>query len=390
MSEDNEPGTASSGGHVRSLDGLRGLAAVIVLIRHTTNAVTMPLEQRRMLIEGPFSLLFNAPGAVQLFFVLSGYVLASSLNRNRNWIDWPQFYVKRIFRIYPPFIAAVCFAWFLGDLDDPIALGAIDGLTPWLARATHVSVTSSQLLKSLSFPGPAHGLLGVGWTLTIEMVFSLLLPLMFLFVRRVHWSALLALSLAILLYGSGTFLYSFHFCLGIIAFEERVRLGILVSRFPTALWTVVLGAGLFLFCAPALLGWTGQHLGILVVGYAPLNLLLVGSGCFFVLVAALFVPLVSRVLASRVAAYLGQISFSIYLLHGPILIFLGPLVVSAPSHWTNGIQLLALVAVSTLTLSALSYRFIERPAIWVGNEICARLARLVGTRSVRSELIDPS
>ena len=60
------------------MEGLRGVAATIVVVRHTTNAIAMPEGTRRALLEGPWAPLLDAQGAVALFFVLSGFVLAGS------------------------------------------------------------------------------------------------------------------------------------------------------------------------------------------------------------------------------------------------------------------------------------------------------------------------
>ena len=98
-------------GRVVALDGLRGIAAVIVIFGHTFNAIDLPMSVRLAIVQSPVALLLSSTGAVQLFFVLSGYVLASSLSRARGWTDVVQFLVKRVFRIHPPYVFALLFAW---------------------------------------------------------------------------------------------------------------------------------------------------------------------------------------------------------------------------------------------------------------------------------------
>jgi peptidoglycan/LPS O-acetylase OafA/YrhL len=119
-----DSGAAGCGaGYVAALDGLRGLAALVVFLRHTSNAIAIPVGARRALVEGPLAPLLNSQGAVQLFFVLSGFVLASSLSRSTHRVHWLRFYVKRFFRIYPPYVFAVLLAWGASQLWSPIALG---------------------------------------------------------------------------------------------------------------------------------------------------------------------------------------------------------------------------------------------------------------------------
>jgi peptidoglycan/LPS O-acetylase OafA/YrhL len=98
---------------IEGLDGLRGLASLVVVLRHTSNAIAMPWDLRRALIEGPLALLLNSQGAVQLFFVLSGYVLARSLERNSGWVAVVGFCAKRILRIHPPYVLTVLAYWIL-------------------------------------------------------------------------------------------------------------------------------------------------------------------------------------------------------------------------------------------------------------------------------------
>ena len=104
-------GRVRSGSHVAALDGLRGVAAAVVVLHHWFNALAMPREARRVLFEGVLAPFVNGQGAVVLFFVLSGTVLAASLARGRAPVDWPVFYAKRVFRIHPPYLFALLVAW---------------------------------------------------------------------------------------------------------------------------------------------------------------------------------------------------------------------------------------------------------------------------------------
>ena len=74
------------------LDGLRGIASLIVVFRHTSNAIAMPMELRRQILESPLAILLNAQGAVQLFFVLSGFVLTASIERAPGWRGLSAFF----------------------------------------------------------------------------------------------------------------------------------------------------------------------------------------------------------------------------------------------------------------------------------------------------------
>jgi peptidoglycan/LPS O-acetylase OafA/YrhL len=377
---------AGRAGHVAALDGLRGLAALVVVIRHSFNSVVMPHSVREVVLQSPLALFLNGQGAVQLFFVLSGYVLASSLSRSREWIDLGQYVVKRVFRIHPPYVFAVLFAWTASFFYPQLSPDS--GLMPSIRNLAAVHIDVSALLDSLRFPGPAHSQLPVGWTLRIEMIFSLLLPILFLVARRTHWLLLLAASSYWLANPDRTLVYMLDFSLGIAIFLERGRLlSFLRGAGAPARTAGVLGA-LFLFHAPLLLGWSVRFNGILVSGFRPSEIAVMGVGAAGLVIACLGVPWVEATLSSRPCRYLGRISYSLYLVHGPVLVLCTFLLAGAPSPGA-GVAFFFSVVAASIAVSDLSYRWIERPSIAAGNRICRWLARRTGTKAVPSELVPP-
>jgi peptidoglycan/LPS O-acetylase OafA/YrhL len=98
----------------------------VVVVRHTLNAVAMPDGSRHAILASPLGLLLSADGAVRLFFVLSGWVLAASLARGSGLAGALRFWVRRVFRIHPPYVAAVLFAWLAAFLYAASYAGAAD------------------------------------------------------------------------------------------------------------------------------------------------------------------------------------------------------------------------------------------------------------------------
>lgn len=365
--------------HVAALDGLRGLAALVVVIRHSFNTVAIPVATREAVLQTPLALVLNAQGAVQLFFVLSGYVLASSLSRSRRSVDLAQYCVKRVFRIHPPYVAAVLFAWTASFFYPDIAADA--GVSAGFRYLASIHIEVPQLLASLLFPGQAHLQLPVGWTLRVEMIFSLLLPLLVVFGRRTNPLALIAVGVGCLIVPSRTAIYALDFALGVAAFLERDRLVRWLHAAPPWLSSAGVIVGLVLLNAPLLLGWSTRAGDAVVGGFRPVEIFVMGAGAATLIVTALGVSWWECLLASRSCRFLGRISYSLYLVHGPVLVLCTPLLAGPPSLLSGAIFFVSVASIS-IAISSLAYRFVERPAIGAGNALCRRLASRAGSAPV--------
>jgi peptidoglycan/LPS O-acetylase OafA/YrhL len=342
-----------------SLDGLRGIAALIVVLVHTQGALQMPAETRAALFVWLAPIL-NGDGALRVFFVLSGFVLTHSIRGDGPVLGY---WVKRYLRIQLPFMCALIFAWLL-------SFGYIEssGLSRWLGSLSRVHLSPNQLVASLWLPGKAGGQLSVGWTLTIEMVLSLALPAMVWFARRTHWLVLLALAALPLLFQQPNWQYAFDFALGITAYEKRETMAAWIRRSSQLRVSLVFGL--------SLLAWN-SNAGIVTTHVPPeignpIHLIVLTLGSFgLVVLAAHWRPLVP-LLCSRPVARVGLISYSLYLVHLPVVTFLGPRIGGEASVWTV-VSLYAGVLTVSLLLAEIGYRFIERPAIRAGHAAASRI-----------------
>jgi peptidoglycan/LPS O-acetylase OafA/YrhL len=334
--------------HVIALDGLRFIAAAIVLVGHCFNVFEVPQGIGRAVRSGPFGMFFNGYGAVHLFFVLSGFCLAGSADRVAKIIDLSQFYVRRVFRIHPPYMYALLLAWLASFFYD--VSGGGEAMSNYIIKRANVHLKAVDLLPYFLYPSPAEQQLGPAWTLTIEMNFSFLLPVMLWIARRSHWSVLLVAS-----------------CL---ALAERQWLWGFLDRLPTVAWFIVLALGLFVWVSP----WTFGFVFERGFSYSPAGLAASGCGSAILLCAAVFFPKVSRPLASRPATYGGRISYSFYLLHYPVMI-LCTRAIRPPVTWMEGVIFVVVVFFLTFVAAAISFRLIERPSIRLGNAICRFIAR---------------
>jgi len=362
-------------GHIDSLDGLRGLAATIVLIGHTNVALEKSLDVLNTIRHGPLAILINGYGAVHLFFILSGFCLASSAARCGSLSDLSQFYVRRVFRIHPPYMFALLVTWLASFA---YVVPAHAGLSPWMLRFTEVHLPVSELLIFLCYPGTAGSQLPVAWSMAVEMIFSFLMPLMMWVVRRSHWALLLVVTaypVFVTSFKPGILRYGFYFAIGIAIFEERERLGRWIAGCSAlAAWLFVL-AGLAFFGATTAFG----------LFYKPSGPILSAIGGTLLVCGAIFLPRMRRFLSSPVLVHHGKVSYSFYLIHFTVLIVCTRMI-SGPASLADALMLLALSFILTTAGAEVAYRVAERPAILLGNAICRRLAAWTGRSAQLSSL----
>jgi peptidoglycan/LPS O-acetylase OafA/YrhL len=378
---ENQPATSGAEmGRIAALDGLRGLAALVVLVRHAFNALGMPVTRQHELLASPLALVLNAQGAVQLFFVLSGFVLTASLSRNVGGVDLGRFLIRRVLRIQAPYVFALLFAFGASFFYSDFVPGM--GLSRWFGHFLGIEVSIPELARYLLFPGTAGGLLDVGWTLQIELLASFLLPFMLMAARRTHWSVLLLFALLLGLDGSlWMFWYLFDFALGMILFLERERIHAFASRLRSpGAWLFSMVA-LALLSAPMMFSTTAPVLMWRVVpGFQPFDVAIMGLGSAGLIIASTSFAGLSRFLCLAPMAFLGRISFSLYLLHKTLLHLIAPLFV--PYDGVIPVVLLYATLIATsLGVATLAYEFIEKPSIRLGRWASQAFAAAVTRRS---------
>ncbi len=362
--------TAAAGPRVHALDGLRGAAAVAVVAFHVFLGVDLSELASAVVLATPLGLLFNGPGAVHVFFVLSGYVLAIALSRDEAPGRLARFYVHRVFRIHPAYVVAVLFAWV-----------ASSGYPPWNSRCGF-HIPAALLPRALMFPSMAFGMLPVGWSLYVELAMSLVFPLLFWLARRLHPAASLAVAALLLIdFGPVTsFLrFALDFVLGASLYLERERVARVMDRLPAAGKLALLIAATLLLQAPyALAALYGGHAG-LERGHSPQTVVLMASGSALLVVASLHVAPLTRWFEAPLARFFGRISYSLYLVHLTVLFVFrcrgGTDMLVTP---LQGVAVFAVTLAVSTALAVLGQRFVEEPAIHAGRALIR-----VGDASVR-------
>jgi peptidoglycan/LPS O-acetylase OafA/YrhL len=364
---------------------LRGIAATAVVISHTWALTTSPQFWGSEIVEG------LGEWGVVLFFLISGFLLCEYFWRPRSEWSARVFWTRRFFRIAPAYYINVAFLFLF--LAPTRQLFSSQGI-----KQVSANLTFTHWL----FPGTSSSLNvnGALWTLTIEMCLYLVLPLMAPPMWRhpfATFSVLFGLGMAyrfwVTFWASG--IQHQYFEHGGPA-ESIMRL-FLIRQFLGVLPLFAMGmlarwlferrksahgvpwpgtfslAALLLLLLPSLLLLDWVHRGtnyvhpFFFIFFEPV-LILAMLPC--VLYAARPSPPVGLPLGSRLGAWLGERSYSLYLWHFPIILAVfgrGPELV--PANMGHAWARVAVVAVLSLAAAEISYVAIERPARRYGRQL---------------------
>jgi peptidoglycan/LPS O-acetylase OafA/YrhL len=359
---------------MHSLDGLRGAAALAVVAYHALDNVKMSPSLLSGWLMSPLGALVNGPGAVHLFFVLSGYVLAITLSRDPGAAGVPRFYVRRLFRIQPPFMFAVLFAWVL-SLDYPV----VGGLGVALTSSNPCFHTPGRLLPwALLLPSSAYGQLLVGWSLYVELVMSLAFPLLMFLGRRIH--ALVPIGLGVLLLWPPVLSmhvarFTFDFAIGLALYLHRDGIERWVTRLPNAAMPVFVLLGVVLLQLPFALTRFRRGTAVLEQGHDADTIVLMALGSGILIAAALYLDPVRRFFSMPWARFFGRISYSLYLLHMAVILLLICRVTGQKLPWYEGLVVFAIALAVSSVLANLVWHRVEEPSIRAGRWVNRKLGR---------------
>lgn len=365
---------ASSPPRLAALTSLRFFAAAAIVVGHTQGCFGIPPH---------FTEPFNHCQAVSFFFVLSGFILA--------WVypalDGPgvkSFLLARFARIWPAHLAALLLVLLLV----PPGERFLHETTRWWMLAANLSLTHAWI----PFKACGYHFNTVSWSISTEAFFYLCFPLLIYRWRQTWWWKLL--FAAGLTAGMIAFCNVAHIPDGLGPLRDGVSVHVLIYNHPlTRLFEFVLGMTMLLLfqalrprirltttAGTALEGAT-VLLAVLLMYYSgrvstavqqafpsvgepgvlwlfPSGLCAPLFGCLIV-VMALNRGLLSRALSHPVFVLLGEISYSVYLLH--LLIVQGYLRHQPALAWIPNPLKLLLYWGLVLLVSYLMWRFVEKP-----------------------------
>jgi peptidoglycan/LPS O-acetylase OafA/YrhL len=327
MSEPSAPEAVIAGSSSRNagLDALRAFACAMVVVFH--------LQLDTHLDFGPLNpLVAGGNAGIYVFFTLSGYLLYRPFIRRP--VELGGYAIKRAARILPGYYVAL------------IALVILTGSSlPWQAPLPYLTI-------SASYSPPLRAFMGSAWTLSAELLFYVSLPFIARLADRREIRVLLGLAAASIVAAiafavsissstewlTGTYPFMFY------AFAPGMLLAV-VERTKPELFAYLTRWPVFAIGAVLLAWGTLEHAAI--IGYGP------------TIGAALLMGwlLQHRVPGATFLAFLGGMSYALYLWHRDVFIAFG----------TIGLPI-ALIG------SAASWMFVERPILAWAHRITRRRA----------------
>ena len=364
--------------HIGFLDGVRGVAIMLVVTYHALSAGCNGMGQlhwRRFLRDfqdTPPSFLPFLPMTlgwlgVAVFFAASGFCIHLSYEKSSRK-EFKPFFVRRFFRIYPPYLVALCFFALLFP-DTRLKMDSLQDIAQFWSHFLMVHHINVRLFYGIN---PSF------WSIVIEAQLYLIYPLLLLLARRYGWAiALLVAGLAeVSLRGAACLCYIpdwLHF--SPLYYWLSWAIGAKLAD------DYLNGRPLFMAQCPF---WIWPALTLLSDFFRPLSEF---TFLFAALTTAKYISYrLSRPIIPdpqlriplTILAKIGVISYSVYLLNQPLL--------NAFSHYLQGataayhvshlcifLCLLGFCGV-ILILSGIFYRFVELPSIELGKRVLERIS----------------
>ena len=355
-------------GTLLSIHYLRGIACLAVVFFHYRGLLNNTYTQQNLgdlLFEGGYF-------GVDIFFMLSGFVIVLSTTRDHSSIN---FIIRRVLRLYPVYI--VCLALF--------------ACVYFINKPVDIRIIKSALLLPFDFnaEAPYYGfsLIYTAWTLTYEVCFYFIFLIsMYIsgkFRTYICSAIIISMVYALNIYINGDLSFAsnsslqfsakssvqgivkifaspmlFEFVYGMILCELYLKIKHLqLKSYKMATLILLLAIAFSLF------SYGSRYNG----GHGILN---VGVHCMILMFAMVFFELVKGMKVIKPLIFLGDISYSLYLIHPMLMDTLyTPGFSFAPFEFATGFSKFFLALTMAITISYVAYVLIEKPGQNLGRKI---------------------
>lgn len=352
-------------------DFLRGASALAIVLFHVR--VTMWVGLRALSADAGYSWFDRATAwvtlpftffgtAVMLFFIVSGFAIHYPNAGSGSGFALRPYATRRFFRIYPPYLAAV----LLTVLAEHVAM-TMANATPSSSATT---VASALMMQNYVAPiGQMAGNPSL-WSLPVEVELYIAYPILWWFWRRVGTTFMLACVALTSAAAAGALLAGHEWPMGNFAkywiiwvsgavLAERLRTNTLPR------WRLSYGY----FGAAGLTAAVAARAAGLAFGYEHF----IWGGLYFLLMlwglnrpaALVAVPQTVK----RAVLFLGDISYSLYLIHFPLLLVLGAGWMATFGHKPINVIIPLLTSLIPIPFAYVLWRFVERPSQALGRTL---------------------
>ncbi len=344
----------------------------------------------------PIRIFTDGHQAVILFFILSGLVLTLPFSRNRQ-IQYPRFLIRRVCRIYLPYLAALALALLGAWKFHGTPASAVGWSDSWLHSIWSEPLRKRLVWEHICLIGNYHwGQYNpIFWSLIYEMRISLIFPFMAVAILRMptKWAIFCALIMSLatkplaMLFApvfyidpepmtriaSQTFFTLHYTSFLIVGAVFSKHLGQIQKTFDQ-----LTSKSRFLLLMAALILYDGLNIthshgpiaafDLLLFFHGQLEDWLTCAGALLLIGISLASASSNKVLSHAALRHIGRISYSMYLVHGTILFTMVRLL-HRPSTFV--VALLVYVPI-TLGVTEVFYRLVEKPAMDLGHRITTK------------------
>lgn len=353
---------------VLSLDGLRGLGALMVFLLHI-DIMVLPFGER-----GGVPSLFPGSASVIVFFILSGIVLSlvPFKHMKDGGYDWLSYFPRRVVRLCVPLFTAIALgivagfvAWRIGSTSRSALAIAYDG---GLQRVVHDILMQFDVLFNISDDG--QNLFGASlmrvnspvWSMSWELWFSLTLPLAIWCVSRIRRTglALTAMFVAVFVsHWSGYFplRLCLMFWVGVMVARRFDEIGSLKISMPVEVASIFLSLGIIELALVWHPGGVAEAMLATVMNVA----------CLAIVVVSIADGFTRRALSTAPMLFLGKISYSLYLTHA---ILIGGLAALMPKlGMASPLAIAGVSLAACMAFAVLFWRVVEVPSIKMSRSL---------------------
>lgn len=390
------------------LDGLRGLAAVVVTIAHffqiyypaifngDINAIHTQNGIENIIYNTPLNLILNANFSVCIFFVLSGYVLSIKFFKYRKKEVIISSAVRRYFRLVVPIAASLVIAHILMNtnsffLKDIINISQTDVIDRYSINYGFLTILKQGFFEVFFFDVETYN--AALWTIKYEFIGSFIIFVFLLYCGNSPKRKYVYIILMI------TFLNSYY-----LAFILGVMLADINNNHNLSAKSSYIKTSAIFIIALFLGSYPYSDVNDTIYSYLSLNFLTVNSfrfyhiiGAFLLMFAILSSPRIQYKLSNKFMKFIGNISFSMYLIHFTVInslsCYMFKLLIENYGYHLSFLVTFTISFLVIILVSYLMYNYIDLVGIKLSDTVYRNILSMITTinksdKRYKSELRD--